>query len=61
MGVLLAIALAMTVRTALFGIMPIDAVSFSVALGALILLVAVASYVPSRRATRLDPSDVLRS
>jgi ABC-type antimicrobial peptide transport system permease subunit len=59
-GIVLAGGLGMLARSALFGVAPIDTVAFGVAIGALILLVIVASYLPGRRATRIDPAVALR-
>ncbi len=61
MGLLLAAAFGLLARSALFGVAPIDRVAFAAAMSALVLLVMVASYVPSRRATRVDPAIMLRS
>jgi predicted permease len=60
-GLLLAAGLGTLARTALFGVTPFDPVAVAAAIGALVLLVSLGSYLPSRRATRLDPAAVLRS
>ncbi|MGE0815495.1 MAG: ABC transporter permease [Vicinamibacterales bacterium] len=59
-GVLLAAGLAAAVRTGLHGIAPLDPVSFGIAVVALLAVVGVASWVPSRRAARVDPAVALR-
>jgi predicted permease len=60
LGLLLATALGTLARSALFGVSPVDPVAISAALAALVLMVMLASYLPSRRATRVDPAVVLR-
>jgi ABC-type antimicrobial peptide transport system permease subunit len=44
----------------LFGVTPHDFVSFGAVAGVLLLVAAVASVVPARRAARVDPVQVLR-
>ena len=59
-GLVGAFAVTRTLRALLFGVSPLDVTSFvgvSAVLGALTLL---ASYVPARRAARVDPVDALR-
>jgi ABC-type antimicrobial peptide transport system permease subunit len=48
-------------QTVLFGVAPVDGVTFS-AIGAMILLVVLAACaIPARRASRTDPTVALRS
>jgi ABC-type antimicrobial peptide transport system permease subunit len=48
-------------RSLLIGIGPFDPVSFGVAVPALLLVGGLASYLPARRASSVDPSIALRS
>jgi ABC-type antimicrobial peptide transport system permease subunit len=60
-GLAVAVALARTLKTFLYGIAPTDSMSFVIA-GVLLLGVSTfASLVPARRATRIDPIHALRS
>jgi predicted permease len=60
-GVLGAMALTRYIQTLLFGIGRMDAMAFA-GMSALMLVVAlVASYIPARRASRVDPLVALRS
>ncbi|HEY9225950.1 MAG TPA: ABC transporter permease [Gemmatimonadaceae bacterium] len=60
-GLALALGLTRVLQTMLFGITPHDPLTF-VSVAVLLALVAVAaSYVPARRATRVDPLRALRS
>jgi ABC-type antimicrobial peptide transport system permease subunit len=59
-GIPAALALMQLVRQALYGIEPNDPLSF-IAAGALMLVVAaVAAWIPARRAARVDPMRALR-
>jgi ABC-type antimicrobial peptide transport system permease subunit len=61
-GIGLAVALAATrfLATFLFGVTPADPVSYLAAGGVLLAAAFVASYVPARRATHVDPVTALR-
>jgi ABC-type antimicrobial peptide transport system permease subunit len=49
------------VRTLLFGVTPTDGATYALAAAALVAVSAVASWLPARRATRVDPMIALRS
>ena len=55
------LALTRTIRGLLYGISPVDFVSFAVAVAVLVLVAALATYAPSHRAARIDPAVALRS
>jgi putative ABC transport system permease protein len=60
LGLVAALALTRTASSLLFGVSPMDPVTFA---GIPVLLVGVttiASYIPARRATRIDPVNALR-
>ncbi|MFZ0594295.1 MAG: FtsX-like permease family protein, partial [Bryobacteraceae bacterium] len=59
-GALLAIAAAGIVRSILFGLKPYDARTLALAAALLAAVTLAASYVPARRAARLDPMAALR-
>jgi putative ABC transport system permease protein len=60
-GVVAALSLTRFLRGILFEIQPLDPLSFSLSLALLIAVTLIASYVPAWRASRIDPSAVLRS
>jgi putative ABC transport system permease protein len=62
MGVGLAAALALTraMRTLLFDVAPADPLSFAISLALLGTVAVLASYIPARRATKVDPMIALR-
>jgi predicted permease len=55
-----AAALARLVQALLFGVQPLDPWTFGAAALVLGMVVAIAAYVPARRATRIDPTVALR-
>jgi putative ABC transport system permease protein len=60
-GVALALATARTAATLLFGLKPTDALTYLVAALSLSVVAALASFLPARRAARLDPMAALRN
>jgi ABC-type antimicrobial peptide transport system permease subunit len=61
LGVGGAIALALAMRSLLFSVQPLDPIPFGVAGVLLVGVSLVASYVPARRASLIDPARALRS
>ena len=59
-GILGAIALGRVLRSQLFGVSVADPATFAVVIAVLVLISAVASYLPARRAAALDPANALR-
>ena len=59
-GLLLALGLTRLLSKQLFGVRPSDPLTFAVIAGTLALVALVASYLPARRATRVDPMLALR-
>ena len=59
-GAAIAAAVAQVVRWGVHGAPAIDVVAFSAAALAMVTVMAVASLIPARRATRVDPMTVLR-
>jgi putative ABC transport system permease protein len=60
-GLLAAAALSQLMASLLFEINPIDPVTYAVVAVGLLAAAAVASYVPARRVTRIDPVEALRA
>jgi putative ABC transport system permease protein len=52
---------ARAMRQMLFGIGPFDPVSFTIMAGLLLIIAALASFLPARRATKVDPMVILRN
>jgi predicted permease len=59
-GLVLSAAVSRLLSSFLFGLTATDATTFVAGAGVLCVVAAVASYVPARRAARLDPAAVLR-
>jgi putative ABC transport system permease protein len=59
-GVFTAAASAQALRVLLFGVRPVDPVTYAAAVATLVVIAAIASYVPAARAARLDPAKALR-
>jgi predicted permease len=60
LGVLIALPAARAVRSVLAGVSPLDPLAFGAGLGVLLLAALLASVIPARRATRIDPMRTLR-
>jgi len=61
LGLLGALALGPTIQSQLYNVRPRDAATLAAVAVALVLVASFASYVPARRATRVDPLTALRS
>ncbi len=61
LGLLAALAVGRLARGFLFGISPLDPVTFGAVAAVLLLAVVAASWIPARRAAALDPVEALRS
>jgi len=60
LGLMGAIASTRLLRDMLFGIKPLDPLTFAVMTLLLICISLVACFLPARRATKVDPMNVLR-
>jgi putative ABC transport system permease protein len=61
LGLAGALVLTRLVRNLLFGITPADPVTFASAAVLLTVVAMLASYLPARRASRIDPMTAIRS
>jgi ABC-type antimicrobial peptide transport system permease subunit len=60
-GIASAAWLGPTIESQLFGVRPRDAATLAAAAAALLAIALIASYIPARRATRVDPLTALRA
>jgi predicted permease len=60
-GLAASLALGGLIKSLLFEVSPADPLTYVAALAGLVLAAAIASYLPARRATRVDPVKVLRA
>jgi ABC-type antimicrobial peptide transport system permease subunit len=60
LGLLAAFALTRVMQTLLYEVSPTDPATFAAVAAVLALATLLASYLPARRAARLDPATVLR-
>ena len=60
LGVLAAMAATRGIRRLLFGVEALDAATFAAVLALVLGVVALASWLPARRATKVDPMIALR-
>jgi putative ABC transport system permease protein len=59
-GAALAAAITRYLSSLLFGVKPVDALTFAAAAVVLVLAALAASYTPARRAAAVDPVETLR-
>ena len=59
-GLVVAVLASRAMRGLLFGIAPGDGVTYAAVFGVVLIAVAIAAYVPARRAARVDPQALLR-
>ena len=60
-GTAAALGVTQLLRGILYGVTTTDWLTYAAVIGGLVLVGAVACYIPARRATRLDPAVVLRA
>ena len=60
-GVVAAVALGRWMSSLLYGVSPLDALTYVAALGVTTIAAALASYVPARRAATIEPIETLRT
>jgi ABC-type antimicrobial peptide transport system permease subunit len=58
-GIAAALAAGRLVKTLLFGLNPADAITIGIAISTMIVVSALAAYLPARRASRVDPMTAL--
>lgn len=61
LGVTISLAAVHTISKFLYGVKPADPLTFAAVSALLVAAAALASYLPARRATKIDPVATLRS
>jgi putative ABC transport system permease protein len=61
LGLAAALGVAQLMSSFLFGVSPLDPVTYAVTIGLLAAVALAAIYVPARRASRIDPLGALRT
>jgi predicted permease len=60
-GIAGALALTRLMKSVLYGVSPVDPITYGAVSAGLIFAAALASYLPARRAARVDPAETLRA
>jgi ABC-type antimicrobial peptide transport system permease subunit len=60
-GVFIALLATRSVRGMLFQVTPLDIATYAVVVAGILTIVTLASYLPARRATAVDPLELLRA
>jgi ABC-type antimicrobial peptide transport system permease subunit len=60
-GALMGALIAKAMRSLLYGVSPLDPASYGAVLGLIVVVMGVALYAPTRRATSVDPNEALRA
>ena len=61
LGAIVAAGLTRLLSSLLFGVTPVDALTYAAAVGVLVVAALAASYIPARRAAAVDPVETLRA
>ena len=61
LGLAAAVLLSRVLQALLFGVSAVDPLTYAVVVIFLVAAVALASYIPARRATEVDPAEALRA
>ena len=59
-GAIAAAEIAPLLKSLLFDVKPLDALTFAIVAAGLLIVAVLASYLPARRATKVDPMVALR-
>ena len=60
LGVVVALGAGRALRGLLYGVAPVDAATYAIALSLLLAATAIAAFVPARRIGRIEPQALLR-